>query len=74
MAGLPKLLLIILVIFAVWYVMRAFNRGRAQMQNPPRPQPRAAIPAEDLAACRACGTYIAASARHCGRAGCPQPR
>ena len=70
-----KLALIILVVFAVWYALRWLNRApptavrRQQTQSPP---PRAAI--EDLVECRACGTYVAAEARHCGKAGCPQPR
>jgi hypothetical protein len=73
MIGLPKLLLIVLVVFAVWYAARAFNRIRPRMPQP-RPQARPRIEAEDLVACKVCGTYIAASARHCGRAGCLQPR
>jgi len=73
MAGLPKLILIVLVILAVWYALRAFNRVRPQTP-PQRSQVRPLIEAEDLVSCRVCGTYIASSARHCGRAGCPQPR
>jgi hypothetical protein len=72
MAGLPKLLLISVVIFAAWYVMRAFNRVRPQTPPPQRPRPM--IQAEDLVGCRTCGTYIASSARHCGRVDCPRPR
>ena len=70
-----KLALIIRVVFVVWYALRWLNRApptavrRRQEQSPP---PRAAI--EDLVACRACGTYVAAEARNCGKAGCPQPR
>jgi hypothetical protein len=70
-----KLAVIILVVFAVWYALRWLNRTpptaarRPQAQSPP---PRAAI--EDLVACRACGTFVAAGARNCGKAGCPQPR
>jgi hypothetical protein len=77
MVGLPKLLLIVLVVFAVWYAMRAFNRMRPPVPPPrerQRSQTRPLIEAEDLVSCRVCGTYIATSARHCGRAGCPQPR
>jgi hypothetical protein len=77
MAGLPKLLLIVLVVFAVWYAVRAFNRMRPPAPPPQGrqgPQTQRMIEAEDLVSCRVCGTYIATSARHCGRAGCPQPR
>lgn len=80
----PKFILIILVIFAVWYAMRWFNRsspnprtaarggrsGRARRRPAPSPPP--AI--EDLVACRVCGAYVAADARGCGKPGCPQPR
>ena len=76
-AGIPELFLILVVVFAAWHVVKAFNRVRPQAP-PPRPQAqsqaRPLIAAEDLVSCRVCGTYIAASARQCGRAGCPQPR
>jgi len=75
-AGIPELFVILVVIFAAWHVVKAFNR--AQRPAPPRrpeaSQTRPMIQAEDLINCRACGTYIASSARHCGRADCPQPR
>ncbi len=81
MISLPKLLLIVLVAFAVWYAVRVFNRMRPQVPTPrgparetPRAQARPVIEAEDLVSCRGCGAYIAISARHCGRANCPQPR
>jgi len=81
--GLPRLLVLILVVIAVLYAVRQFNtlryeQKRRQMpraQPRSRPQPsRPAIAAEDLVVCRACGTYIAAGARPCGQPGCPQPR
>ena len=75
-AGLPEFFLILVVFFAAWHVVRMLNRARPQ--TPPRaaqrPPARPVIEAEDLVSCRACGTYIAISARHCGRADCPQPR
>jgi hypothetical protein len=76
MPGLPKLLLIVLVAFAVWYAVRAFNRARPQTPRPRQPprQRRPVIETEDLVACKGCSAYIASSARHCGRAACPQPR
>ena len=70
-----KLVLIILLAAAVWYAMRWLNRQPtkvARRRPAAAPQPHAAI--EDLVACRSCGTYIAPSARSCGKAGCPQPR
>jgi hypothetical protein len=77
-AGIPELFIILVVVFAAWHVVKAFNR----MQAPPprrRASPASAgarpmIEAEDLVACKGCGAYIASSARHCGRAHCPQPR
>ena len=78
-AGLPELFLILVVIFAAWHVVKAFNRAVSQtprrpQRPPPRQQASRIIEAEDLVACQVCGAYIAASARHCGRANCPQPR
>ena len=76
--GLPELFIILVVVFAAWHVVKAFNRAAQPRKPPPRPraqsQTRPLIEAEDLVSCRTCGTYIAASARNCGRAGCPQPR
>ena len=70
--------MILVVVFAAWHVVKAFNRARDPQCRPRRPQggaqTRPLIEAEDLVSCRVCGTYIATSARHCGRAGCPQPR
>ena len=82
-AGLPELFLILLVVFAAWHVVKMFNRANTRV--PPRargpqvgpqgrPQGQRIIEAEDLVACKSCGAYIASSARHCGRADCPQPR
>jgi len=75
-AGLPELFVILVVIFAAWHVVKAFNRTRPSAPPPRahRPQARPMIEAEDLVSCRVCGTYIAVSARNCGRANCPQPR
>jgi hypothetical protein len=81
-AGLPELFVILIVVFAAWHVVKAFNRMQRSVPPSPGPRPRAQgssagrplIEAEDLVSCRVCGTYIAATARHCGRAQCPQPR
>ena len=81
-AGLPELFVILVVVFAAWHVVKAFNRvstqppppRRSQAQGQTQSQPRQIVEAEDLVNCRVCGTYIAASARNCGRPNCPQPR
>ena len=75
MIALPKLVLFILVAFAVWYAMRWLNRASpniARRRQAPSPGPQQAV--EDLTACPACGAYVAASARGCGKPDCPQPR
>ena len=77
--SLPKLVLIIIVILAVWYVSRCAESRRlrtgasAPAARPRRPaRGRDAI--EDLVPCRTCGAYVSPGARDCGRPACPQPR
>jgi hypothetical protein len=76
MIAVPKIVLIILVAFAVWYALRWFNRTepKAVRPGPARPAQgaRSQPIIEDLVSCRACGAYVAASARSCGKAGCPR--
>jgi len=83
MMSLPKLILIAVVIFVVWYAVRWLNRppGVAPRRRPVTPGTSGAGPgqarrveAEDLVACPTCGAYVAQSARSCGRAACPRPR
>jgi hypothetical protein len=80
MIAVPKIVLIILVAFAVWYALRWFNRTapKAVRRGPARSVQsaqgaRSRPIIEDLVSCRACGAYVAASARSCGKAGCPRP-
>jgi hypothetical protein len=86
MFDLPQLIWLLLVIGAGWYALRRFNRlsarGSARGGAPPRsgarprgpqgPPPR--LEAEDLVACRVCGTYVAAGAPECGQRDCPRLR
>ena len=76
MIAVPKLVLILLIGFFVWYALRWVN-GAAPKSRPRRPEPpppsRPQAGIEDLVACRKCGAYVAASARSCGKPGCPQP-
>jgi hypothetical protein len=81
--GLSRLLLLALVVIAVLYAIRQFNKLRqevrpemprrrpAPQRSSPRQQSQAAV--QDLIACPACGAYVAANARGCGKAGCPRP-
>jgi hypothetical protein len=78
MISFPKLIVIALVVFAVWYAVRWLNRppGRTPRarQQPPRSESARRVEAEDLVACPTCGAYVAQSARSCGKATCPRPR
>jgi hypothetical protein len=75
MIGVPKLLLIVLVIIAVWYAVRWVHRMRPpEMPRRPAGPARPVVEGEDLVSCPVCGTYVAASARSCGRPTCPRPR
>lgn len=74
MIEVPKLVVILVIAVIVWYAMRWWNRvvapkaaGSRQNFVPRREQPTV----EDLTACRVCGAYVAASARACGKPGCP---
>ena len=75
--SVPKLVLIIILILAVWYVSRLMNRGaftleRRRRRAAARPRRQTAI--EDLVSCRNCGAYVSPGARNCGRPACPQAR
>jgi hypothetical protein len=77
-----KLLLLVGVIAFVWFGWRWYQRWELEQRRaeaerrtggttdaPPR------LAAEDMVACRVCGTYVAPrSARACARAECPYPR
>ena len=72
MIALPKLVLLILVAFAVWYALRWLNRAPTKIvRRRQESAPRSAI--QDLVACRICGAYVVADARGCGKPDCPQP-
>ena len=70
MLALPKLLVVILVLIAVWYVKRWLaTTVRSTPQRRPAPPQRAV---EDLVACRVCGAYVSAAGPACGRPDCPR--
>ena len=71
MPGLPKLLVVILVLAAAWYLKRWFAAAMARgQQQRPSPAPQRTI--EDLVACPECGAYVAAAGPGCGRRECPR--
>ena len=75
MTVLPKLVLLILLGFAVWYAVRWLNRPSSNIvRRRPASSPRPQSAVEDLTACQTCGAYVAADARGCGKPGCPQLR
>ena len=75
MFALPKLLLIVLAVFAAWHAVRWLNRPPPRaVRGREAPSPRAQSAVLDLTACRVCGAYVAASAQGCGKPGCPLPR
>jgi hypothetical protein len=75
---LPKLLLIVLVIGAVWWFYRRSQIKRHQHDELDRnPRTRAKTskpvkPIEDMKQCRICNAYVpAVGAGRCGRENCP---
>ncbi len=75
MITIPKIVLVALLAFVVWHVVRWLNKPApkpVRRRAAGATQPQGAI--EDLVACRACGAYVAPSAGGCGKAACPQLR
>jgi len=79
--GLFKLLFLAGAVAAVWYLFKMLA-GPSQPRAEPEPQAqrgassaaaaRNRAEAEDMVACKVCGTYVSATAaRSCGRADCP---
>jgi hypothetical protein len=75
---LPKLLLIVLVIGAVWWFYRRSQIKRRQQDELDRnPRTRAktnkpAKPIEDMKQCRICNAYVpTVGSSRCGRENCP---
>jgi uncharacterized protein len=74
---LPKILLIVLVIGAVWWWHRRSQikrREQAELDRNPRAaaKTKPAKPVEDMAQCKVCNAYVPAKgASRCGRENCP---
>ena len=80
-----KLLLVVAVVAIVWFGWRWYQRwekerraldDRREAQDSVRRhrESRDAVEVEELAKCRACGAFVAAGARSCGKPACPYPR
>ena len=82
--SLSKLMTLVAMAAAAWYLFKMLGGPKVPRAGgappPPGPGPRQAqlaprVEAEEMIACKACGTYVSATAaRHCGRADCPWPR
>lgn len=70
--SLSKLLVLALIVGAVWYGFKWLNRKASTPERDER-KPSAAPRNEDLTACPACGTFVAARLAACpsGRKDCP---
>lgn len=75
--SLPKILIFVLVVGAVWWFFRRSQVKRRQQdeldRNPrTRAKNQAAKPIEDMKQCRICNAYVpAVGAVRCGRENCP---
>jgi hypothetical protein len=78
--GFFKLLFLAGAVAGVWYLFRMLAGPSTPPAEPeaqaPQPAAKAAarnrLEAEDMVACKVCGTYVSANnARSCGRADCP---
>jgi hypothetical protein len=71
MGAIERLVIFALVVYGVWQVGRRMVMGTPE----PGPQPArgsAGTTVQDMAQCRACGSYVAAGAGGCGRGDCPR--
>jgi hypothetical protein len=78
MLSIPKLIILILVAIAGWYLYKAIKRrgldgifkrsheGEAAKSGEPK--------ALDMEKCRICGDFVPADARACAQARCPYPQ
>jgi uncharacterized protein len=78
--SLPKLLVLIVILLAVWYGFKWVARLNQVREASKKERRRldAGTPGpdtEDMVKCARCDTFVPArGARHCGRDGCPYPR
>jgi hypothetical protein len=73
---LPKILLIVLVIGAIWWCRSQLKRrGQAELDRNPKARAdknKTVKPIEDMMQCRVCNAYVpAVGPSRCGRENCP---
>ena len=84
MLSFPKLVVLVAVVAIIWFGFRWFERWERERRRAAersqgrlgngRQAPGGTHPAaEDMRACPVCGTYVASTARACGRPKCPFP-
>jgi hypothetical protein len=82
MLSIPKLIILILVAIAGWYLYKAIKRrgldGIFKRSGPETKTGGAAKSDEpkalDMEKCRICGDFVPADARACAQARCPYPQ
>lgn len=85
MISFPKLVVLVAVIAIIWFGFRWFERwererrhaaerGQGRLGGGGRQGPIGGSDTEEMKACSVCGTYVAVTARACGRSNCPLPR
>ena len=74
--SLPKLIVLALIIAAIWYGFKFFNRAQSTSKSEvPGDDTDSVIPdAVDMVKCETCGDFVAAKGTtSCGKEGCPYP-
>ena len=74
--SLPKLIVLVVIIAAIWYGFKLFSRGQSLTKaNQPGDDTDSVIPdAVDMVKCTTCGDFVPVKdARSCGKEGCPYP-
>jgi hypothetical protein len=77
MLSIPKLIILILLAVAGWYLYKAIKRRGLDglfRRKDPAAAPKAGEPkALDMEKCRICGDFVPADARACAENRCPYP-
>lgn len=79
MGSLGKIAVLVAIVAIAWFGWRWFGRWEKERRVEAERRARAestrsdVAAVEDLRACGVCGAFVAATARDCGRPGCPYP-